>query len=295
MEEKIKKIILILGLLLICSSCGAQTQEDEVCVSTILVEINPSFKLLINSEGKVLDVIPQNEDAEEIMDGIVFKDGSTYRYFEDVMDDILTQADNAGYIKEKTTINITILETESNASFNEDLVESFEEKVNEYSKDNDYSLISNFKEEESAIELEVEDEVEHKICATCNGKGVIITDEATSEEIETACVECNGTGKNTRTLIEEEEVRNSYVCPYCGNTGVLDDGMHGGKTAECGYCTTSGGTREWNELAYDKVQIERTIVEDCNHCNGTGKETMVVDKEATEITCPDCNGTGLVE
>ena len=71
--------------------------------------------------------------------------------------------------------------------------------------------------------------------------------------------------------------------PVCGGKGWVDDGMHGGQTAECGNCTTNGGNGEWNQLAYDEVEVEEEIHETCPRCGGNGK-----------VPCEGCNGTGVL-
>ncbi len=100
-------------------------------------------------------------------------------------------------------------------------------------------------------------------CEICDGKGTVIEIEQTPREIE---------------------VRNDYVCPTCGGKGWIDDGMHGGEIAECGYCTTNGGCGEFRERAYDIIKIFEEVENPCYRCGGSG-----------EALCARCDGSGKIK
>ncbi len=123
-----KKIIsLLLAILFLFSltacnnekdtSSGSDTSMpvlDEAFVkpenySTVLVvTINPQFRLYLDSQSNVLAVEPVNDDAKSITEEDAF-DGK----LSDVIEKIVTKANDGGFVKENATVNFEITELKS--------------------------------------------------------------------------------------------------------------------------------------------------------------------------------------
>ncbi len=74
--------------------------------SVILVTINPQFRLYLDADGNVLAVEPVNKDAEDIQKNITFEHES----YEKVIEDIITTANENGFIKENATVKFEVVE-----------------------------------------------------------------------------------------------------------------------------------------------------------------------------------------
>ena len=279
-------------------------ETPESYTTSLVVKINPEFQLYLSDGEEVLAVVPLNADAESLMDSIVYQEGDFCRGFDDVLEDILRAADNGGFLKEDAEVKLTVTATDASEDFNDRILDRFETAVLTYADENELALspAMTIAEDVSFTDREpeptAESEHDHSdggvdvLCADCGGEGRVTCPDCGGAGSVT-CDECGGSGSTSYTLTQEKQVRNGYVCPYCGGAGVLDDGMHGGETAVCGYCTLNGGNGEWNELAYDTVTYEETIYETCTRCGGAGSYTCNQCGGSIIIDCPTCGGSGV--
>ena len=83
--------------------------KPENYASVLLVTINPQFKLYLDEAGNVLAVEAVNKDAQSMTDSISYEN----KNFETVLQEIVTTANEKGFIKEDATINLEIEETKS--------------------------------------------------------------------------------------------------------------------------------------------------------------------------------------
>ena len=83
--------------------------KPEQYASVLLVTINPQFRLYLDENGKVLAVEAVNEDAEAIKDAISFENET----YETVIKNIVTEANNKGFVKEDATISLEIVESKN--------------------------------------------------------------------------------------------------------------------------------------------------------------------------------------
>lgn len=255
-------------------------EEDSESKATVFVQldINPSFILGMTADGQVISIEANNEDAENVMVN------SLSHYFDDVtggveleyvLRDIGEAVRQCGYIEDTLNVSYSVLSGNTEG----DTLENAFEQAAAYLTDD--GITASFEPASDSngdsSELQSENaESEDKTCDACNGEGTV------------ACDLCNGTGTVTEIEEQEVEVRNDYVCPYCGGAGVLDDGMHGGETAVCGYCGGEGKTGsmsgEFREKAFDLETVEEEIVRPCSRCNGK-----------CIMECGRCGGTGFID
>ena len=325
--KKLLSLILI-TMLLLCAACGsvaepaagsavesAAAERDSASeepaseesaaeanwAATLNLKINPEFELQLDAGGGVISVRALNDDAASLLEtGTIAwqDDAGDLRPLDGVAEDILRAADNGGFLASDAEIHLTVTALEGSQSFGDAALSAFTDAVNAYAAEAGYSLapVTDYAAE---VEFLSEEEFgapggeEETICPTCGGDGHIECPDCAATGA-CVCEDCGGTGTLTRTEIYEKQVRNSYVCPYCGGTGVLDDGMHGGETAECGFCTTNGGSGEWSALAYDTVQYEEIITETCPRCEGSGSYACPQCEGAVIIDCPTCGGSGVL-
>lgn len=245
----------------------------------LMVTVNPEMLFYVDNDENILKIEPLNKDAEDVLENMNFTSGN----FDDCYGDFLLNCYTGGYIKEEDTheISLTVIDKGelTSVDYCEDVVDNAEEIVSEMGKNYDLDIYatSDIRVLEPARTAEQgerpsddENRTEDKTCDLCGGVGSF------------NCENCNGSG--VEIVIEHvvEEVRNDYVCPICGGKGWVDDGMHGGLTAECGNCTTSGGSGDFRDLAYDRVESDVEVEYPCHRCNGKGRET-----------CNRCGGSGL--
>ncbi len=310
--KKITCIIILLLYIFVMAACGEKssavklfeiesTDQTANC-NVYVVSINPQAAIYEDARTyKVVNIVMLNDDAKEHYAELSFEGKSV----SDVVNDMVDLCVEKNLINEENKdVNIVVAKYHEN---NEEHLETEVQKIRDsVSQNHGEGIIVN----ESKADVTNEDGDDVNItsqeiwiecpdceggmanCTHCNGDwetGVYIPAEA--------CRECGGSGDIVWIEEREEEVRNDYVCPVCGGKGWLDDGMHGGKTAECGHCTTNGGNRDFNDLAYDKVIVEEEMHEVCGSCNGTG----IGNEERYEacyycsngkVQCPTCNGSG---
>ena len=88
----------------ITSDESAGFVKPESYASVVLVTINPQFRLYLDAEGVVLAVEPVNADAKTIEDKVEFKD----KKVEVVVQNLVTIANDSGFIKENATVDVKI-------------------------------------------------------------------------------------------------------------------------------------------------------------------------------------------
>ena len=74
--------------------------------SVVTVTINPQFRLYLDAAGAVLAVEPVNADAKSVADKLTVKGGSVKA----VVNDLVTAANDGGFVKENATVDIAVTE-----------------------------------------------------------------------------------------------------------------------------------------------------------------------------------------
>ena len=109
-------------------------------------------------------------------------------------------------------------------------------------------------------------------------------DHEPNQNGNTICQECNGTG--TIIVVEErvKSVYNGTPCRICNDVGTVDDGIHGGESAECGECQgygtshsvgdvddgSGGFNGDYRGYAFDEKTVKEEYSEKCQACGGQG-------------------------
>ena len=125
--------------------------KPDSYTSVLIITINPQFKLYLDSNNKVLAVETLNKDAEKIKDLITFESESV----EQVIQKVITVANEKGYIKDAATINFELAET-TNLDVNNKLMDKAISAANEIISDLDIKV--NIKAEGlTNIEIETEE------------------------------------------------------------------------------------------------------------------------------------------
>ena len=253
-------------------------ETPKEVVSTVHLEINPSFTLSLDENNVVVAISAVNEDAEDVLDALgdyfgKATDGVELKY---VMRDIAITTANEGYALDDYSIEVSVEEGEVPDFVMEEAC--WEAAAEVYRECNiEASCVCEDMNINAAVNennIEYIANPESHVCDWCHGNGWYI------------CNICNGSGTTTYEQEHEERVRNDYVCPVCGGKGWVDDGMHGGETAICGNCgggVDGAGNGEFNQLAYDTVIVTETITDTCPSCNGAG-----------QFPCQECGGSGWI-
>lgn len=101
--------------------------KPEHYTSVLLVTINPQFRLYLDESGKVLAMEAVNKDAESIMDNISFENEN----YETVIENIVTTANEKGFVKADATINFEIVESQETNNAQADILANAEKTANE--------------------------------------------------------------------------------------------------------------------------------------------------------------------
>lgn len=110
--KKILSIIIVCLLVIIGAGCEKKSnefQKPENYSSVLIVTINPQFKLYLDENGTVLAVEPVNDDAKTMQEDIEFEN----KNFEVVVEQIVTTANEKGFVKKDANINLEIVESKT--------------------------------------------------------------------------------------------------------------------------------------------------------------------------------------
>ena len=120
--KKILAAALALCLLLALGACGnsdrpasadSSDEQDAFvtpagCVTVLQITINPQFRLYLDADDKVLAVEPLNADARSVVKDVDTASGDR----DTVIRSILTAAKNGGFVKNGSTVNLQVMETD---------------------------------------------------------------------------------------------------------------------------------------------------------------------------------------
>ncbi len=119
--KKFLAAALALCLLLALGACGSKkpapadsSDEQDAfvtpagCVTVLQITINPQFRLYLDADDKVLAVEPLNADARSVVKDVDTASGDR----DAVIRSILTAAKNGGFVKNGSTVNLQVMETE---------------------------------------------------------------------------------------------------------------------------------------------------------------------------------------
>lgn len=94
--------------------------KPENYASVLRISLNSQFNLYLDENNNVLVVEPVNNDAKSFFDSVDYKSGS----FENVIGNIIEQANDMGFIKENTIVNFEIIKKNSEIDYNDILTKA---------------------------------------------------------------------------------------------------------------------------------------------------------------------------
>ena len=292
MKKKLFLLIAMMFVLLTVCGCSNSTALDDLKENDAAHEItygtkddslhygvfsiNPKVLIGYDDHFEIKYVEAYNNDAYEVLTKMIAEDESVFENIETFSESFMRTMIDLGY-GDAEHCDITFISVGDDSSLEGDVHDMILNAVPA-----DVINVDN-------VHVSVNRLDDGQICSTCGGSG-IETCKSCDGSGKITCTACNGVGTITRTEIGVEEVYNGYVCPVCGGAGVIDDGMHGGETAPCGYCQSG----EYRELAYDEVEVEETITDACNTCGGSGQMTCSQCNGAGQHDCSTCGGSGII-
>ena len=267
---------------------GDEKEENsdnaDTFLSIVKVKINPEMDIYLDSVRNITHVEYVNADAKKIEESISNSgEALVGRPFHAGLEVILTSAIDSGYLKENADVSISLEEIniDYEADYEkvlEDVLEAADEAMQSVISDKHINFNCNVTGENYRVCEDADkytfanDEPEHR------------PDYKPDHNGNTICKECNGSG--TIVVIEEvtKNVYNGTPCHYCNDEGTLDDGMHGGKRAECGECRGYGASHsvgdvddgsggfngDYRGYAFDEKTVVEEHSETCHTCGGRG-------------------------
>lgn len=160
--KKVFALLLALSMIFTFAACEGDinpstdsSQSDTVAVefkapenyaTVLLVTINPEFRLYLDGQGSVLAVEPVNDDAKSIANEIQNATGD----LNTVVQDIVTAADKAGFVKDNATVDFTITSVKADIVNPDEVLNTAKEAANEVFKDSEKTIVVNVSIAESA-------------------------------------------------------------------------------------------------------------------------------------------------
>ena len=227
------------------------------------ITINPDADILTGPDGKVVEIVCNNEDAVTAYGNLEVSG----KELEDVAKEMVDAATDSGFMQDTKPVTITIVDSECTGQDLLDDATEAKEGVQQALLDNDFRNAPIVAE---VVEAEVIDDT----CDLCYGKGLLICDGCNGTTYLdgnqwTVCGKCAGAGKSACTLCNGA---GSNPCESCGGSG-LDEAQEDGKCWGCHgegrmQCVRCGGGAGYQS---------------CEDCNGEGR--------LGGLPCPRCGGT----
>ena len=260
-------------------------------LSIVKVKINPEMNIYLDSVKNIIYVECVNDDARKLAEYISEGEVLVGRPFTTGLEIILTSAIDSGYLKEKADVDISLDEISINYEADyEKVLEDVDDVVQNVMSDRHIDFNCNVTCEDYRVRDDREEPFDIMLVPGYEPNSE--PDRETNREPNrepsqngnTICKECNGTGT---IVVVEERVKNVYngtPCHICNDVGTVDDGIHGGESAECGEChgygtshsvgdvdDGSGGFNgDYRGYAFDEKTVKEEYSEKCQACGGQG-------------------------
>lgn len=329
--KKILALILVFILAFAFAGCkkkdaegalNSSVQSDTVSVefvkpenyaSVILITINPQIRLYLDEGGKVLAVEPVNTDAVGIIDANNFV-GKNLKV---AVEEIVTVANEKGFIKENVTVNISVDEAKNESVNVAELLSTAKQATNDAASklevaitvnevDNTVSTESNVADRESSEATPSVEEHTHVFSgATCT-KAATCTCGATNGNalghnyVQGVCSRCNSSDPNFKFTSVKTKVGRwtySYVTGYTLNDAALT--LYG--TEISGGGSFGDDIRGMSDIPAEDIENfikpECTVFEGQYYyvARGTGPVPLSsVTESGNTVTVKDTEGNSLV-
>ncbi len=249
---------------------------------TIRVSINPQVLLYLDESYKVIGILHENEDAIDAYGEMKL----VGQPLENVVDTLISTAEEKGYLKEDATVSITLEEVTDTEAITDDTVLRL-------ARDTARAALETTEKEVSvdtviSEEVQAEAHIEKTMvtCPDCGGSGIFCPGVTPPEgSIAMAYPSCGGSG----IVACRNPICDGGKCTRCGGSGKTachgcnGAGVNSVDGATCNHCGGSGKTT--CEYCHGTGN--------CDRCGGTGQITCLALDQHTE--CATCHGTGQVE
>ena len=302
--KKILAFLLALSVILAFVGCGDKqtisTPSDDAATSdvefkkpdnyasVVLVTINPEVRLYLDENDKVLAVEPVNADAKTITKELELEG----KEFKNVVKEIVTSANQNGFIKKDAEVNFKVEEVKSDKVNSTELLNTAKETTN--------TIVIELKIE---VEIKSEDKTHtHTFSdATCTKAAKCECGEVSGEALGHNYVD----GKCSRCKAEDPNVKYTSVKTKSGGwffMFVANDTLHDARLVLSGSEIYASAGLGDNIKNFDGVMLPEEL-EDCVKFNGetyrvargTGPVPLKsVTEDGKKITATDENGNSLV-
>lgn len=263
----------------------------DAFLSIVKVKINPEMNIYLDSSKSIIYVECVNNDARKLVEYISEGEVLVGRPFTTGLEIILTSAIDSGYLKEKADVDISLDEISINYEADyAKVLEDVDDVVQNVISDRHIDFNCNVTSEDYRVRDDREEPFDIMLVpgyepnSEPDRESNRESNREPSQNGNTICKECNGTGT---IVVVEERVKNVYngtPCHICGDVGTVDDGMHGGKRAECGECRGYGASHsvgdvdegsggfngDYRGYAFDEKTVVEERSETCHVCGGRG-------------------------
>lgn len=204
--------VLLVSLLSACGKNSTNPQEGTTTttenkenvfekpadyVSVVLVTINPQFKLYLDAASVVLAVEPVNDDAKQVAAKMTQKTGSV----KNVVDSLISVANEDGFVKQEVTVNIEVEEVRSEAVDTAVVLEAVKNTVE-------------VQMQQLNVQAEIKTSVAQNALATTTVNDIPTTEKTTEKTMETTASTTTATKTTTATTTKTTtKVTTTTVAP----------------------------------------------------------------------------------
>ena len=211
----------------VSSDAQGSFQKPENYASVVLVSINPRFRLYLDVNGIVLAVESVNEDARSIEAKITFDNQKV----ETVVGNLITAANDGGFVKADAKIDIKVTEIVNNTVVATEILDNIKTTANKRLTELDITA-----EITVAVDIKNDEptQSEENISDTTSNTASV-PDENTACEHKITKTKPVSTGKNIIDDSKYDMVDHATVCSDCGEQLSLEKHtVSGEKCTACG-------------------------------------------------------------
>lgn len=233
--------------------------------SVVLVTINPQFKLYLDADGAVLAVEPVNADAKQVAEKMTVKTGEIAT----VVDDLITAANDDGFVKQDVTVNIEVAEVRNETVNTATVLETLKNTVESEMQELD-------------VQADVKTTVAESVLPTTTAPETTTTTEAPTTT----------TTEKTTTTTTKATVTTTTVKPTTTTTTTTTKATTTTTTAAPNYTAITKKNGSWNAMYLngETLQIVSfTFVGELSVELGLGDPLNTLPEDMREDAKPDCS------
>lgn len=266
-------------------SKGEETESDSKAPKTtvafekpkdystvLLITINPQFRLYLDADGNVLAVEAVNKDAEGIVDKLDFKD----KDYKTVVENIVSESQKDGFVKDDVTVNIGIIESKQKVEKKTEMIGALKTAVNDTAKELDIN-----------ITVDVKDESEPESTEAETTTATTTTPTTTKHTHKFSAATCTAPKKCSCGVTSGSALGHNYVNGVCSRCNAKDPNPHYTPAAQKGGVWISKH-ESGSELYMITVSVSKKTLD-----VGSGRllESLPADvQESCKNDCEEYNG-----